>query len=396
MIVILDTNIIRSDFFLSSGNFVILRDYMLKTRSKFVLPTIVFDELAAVYEREVRKLQNELLVAIKKLSRVAPDMPALQVDLDVGKTIESYLSSIRKNMNIADNDIVDYKDSYLRDVVERAIRRRRPCSDRGEEMRDAILWHTVLDVAENSADKAVIFISNNHKQFAVNNSELHHELQEECDKRGINIRYFTSLEAFAKEHAVHIDFITSNWLLESLGVQNILSAGKSEIFSSARWAVEHGEFEIHNRNYVSNAKSTGYFARTSYHDVRISGFYVYEMTDGSYRVEATLIGEVEVECEVEVEVEEEYPDFVARYDPFTHDVDMVESTRTRHRFSTEYVSVVPEIDLDLEIVIRDQKVESWKVTHEHILRAIGGGIVLTGGSVMLTHNSVTGEVINES
>lgn len=396
MIIILDTNIIYSDFFLSSGKFVILRDYMLKTRSKFVVPTIVFDELTAGYEREVCKRQSELLRAVKKLSYIAPDMPAIQVDLDVDRTVESYLSSFKKNMAITDDDIVNYKDSYIRDVVDRAIRRRRPCTDRGEEMRDAILWHTVLDVAENSADKRVIFVSNNHRQFAGNNSELHHELQTECDKRGVDVRYFVSLEAFAKEHAVHIDFITAEWLLESLDVEKILSEGETEIFSSARWAVENDEFEIGNRKYVSDARSTGYFARTSYHDVKIGGFYVYEMSDGSYRVEATLVGEVEVECEVEVEVEEEYPAFIHKFNPLTDEVDIVESTRRGHRFTTEYVAVVPEIDLDLEIVIRDRKVESWKVKQEYILKAIGGAIVLTGGSVMLTHKSTTGEVINKS
>ncbi len=46
------------------------------------------------------------------------------------------------------------------------------------------------------------------------------------------------------------------------------------------------------------ASSTGYFNPTQ-GTLEVEKFYVYEMSDGSLRVEATFTGEIEVECEVE-------------------------------------------------------------------------------------------------
>ena len=59
MEIVLDTNIIARHRLLRSRTFEMLLDFVAKTRSRVILPQIVYQELGAVYKREVGKWVRE-------------------------------------------------------------------------------------------------------------------------------------------------------------------------------------------------------------------------------------------------------------------------------------------------------------------------------------------------
>ena len=198
MIIVLDTNILFGDFPMKSGRFAILFDYVQKTQSKFIMPKVVCDELASTYERELLERLNKFLRAKGSLADALFQASLPFVDISAESETASYLKYVKDKLEVIDEEIFDYKESYLHDVMRRAMRRRRPCTERGEEIRDAVLWHSVLDIAQEAPDKTVVFISHNTKQFASGDNSLHPELLEDCSERGSTVKYYSSLESVRK------------------------------------------------------------------------------------------------------------------------------------------------------------------------------------------------------
>ncbi|MDT7807999.1 MAG: hypothetical protein QOJ70_1812 [Acidobacteriota bacterium] len=360
MIIVLDTNIVHSDFLMKSGRFAILLDYIQKTQSRILMPKIVWDELASTYERELRAHMDKYFSSKDKLSRILPKSQVPEFTISVEDEVSAFRQHLKDTLRVEDEEIFDYKESYLHDVLDRAMRRRRPCTEKGEEIRDAVLWHSVLDIADESPDKTVIFISRNTKQFAEADGVLHPDLVQDCADRGVTVKYLVSLDDFAKQHAIHIEFISRDWLLASIDTDAILKAGReviTEWFAKTRL---DNELSSAYTRYDVEQSSTGYFNCTQ-GTLDVDSFYVYEMADGSYRVEAIYTGEVEVECETEKVIrKEEYDyDFISDFSSENYEYSPIR--RYRSTVETEYVYIYPEVYLNLEIIVRDKSVESWKV-----------------------------------
>lgn len=358
MNVMLDTNVLREDFLMNSSNSKILFDYLKKTNSKNVLTEIVYREIKAVYERELRDRYKEYIKAMEYFSRALVDKEIMVENkkFNIEKSVEEYITYLKKTLRVVDEQIIPIKDSYLTDIVSRAVERRRPCSIKGEEFRDVILWLTALDVAYDDEQKQLILISNNTKQFASDDGYLHPCLADEAKTKGVTIIYYNSIKHFIKDHTVKIDYINDEWLkgvinFELINEQfvNILDNHQDVI---DRW-VELQDFT-----------TTGYInPLTSFLD--ISEFFIYEMTDESLYVEVILTGEVEVEVEIEVEddIKEKEWEYKYKLDPLTGDLEpeIVLKNILTDKESSKCRCFYPEFNVTLGISIKDKEVKSFEI-----------------------------------
>lgn len=218
--IILDTNIFRDDFLLKSGRFKVLFDYIKKTNSKIILPKIVYNELEALYKRELIDNNSRFKNARSVLGRMLINNNIPDYIIEIDAQVNAYLKYVKEVLNVSDKDIVGYKDSYLEEVVRRASYRIKPCTDRGEETRDVLVWLTILDVAAIKSDQMLVFISKNIKEFALDEN-LHPDLLKECNDRNVKIKYYNSLQKFVEDHASKIDYITPEWIKTSLDFNSI-------------------------------------------------------------------------------------------------------------------------------------------------------------------------------
>ena len=294
MDIVLDTNIFRKDFTMTSDNFIILHDYIKKTKSKVILTEIVYREIAAIYEREMNKRYSVFLENRDYLRRNIIGTPIEDdFEIDIKKCVANYLEFLRQTLKLAKKDIVPIKQCYLDDVVERAIHRIPPCSAKGEEFRDVLLWLTLLDVAVESKGKKVIFISENIKQFASGNGTLQPSLLEETKSKGINIIYHNSMEQFIKDHTIQINYINDEWISGKINLELV-----KQQFMDVLW--KYGKNSLISWVECREKKATGYLNLLS-SSIWISEFYVYEMVDGSLHIEVILGCEVTLEIEIEIE-----------------------------------------------------------------------------------------------
>lgn len=353
MPIILDTNIIQEDFLMKSVRFDILIDYSKKTKNKIVIPEIVLDELRENYKRELLSKMHQYSRSKGSLEKILIDINVPDISIDIDKLVKEYIAHILSRLYVQEEDVFGYRDKYLRAVIKRAVQRKRPCSGSGEEIRDAVLWHSIIDIAKGDPDNFVIFISHNTKQFADKDQKLHPDLLIECEENEIYVAYHISLEEFAKQHAEPIEFITTEWISKQVDIKNVLKKIENEVESQASNDLIP---------YLADHQSpTGYFNLIQWSE-QITSFYVYKMSDGSIRIEVEFSGEAEVECEVETISRKEF------YDQ-NYEVMISSSTSRGEEYTIRNMSEVvtsfeylyPQLYLTLDLVVENDKVVNLKV-----------------------------------
>jgi len=354
MNIVLDTNIIRKDFLMNSEEFNVLFDYLKKTDSKIKMPEVVYKEALALYERNLISRYNKYISRKNNLNSILIKESIGDYKLDADKKISEYNAHLDKRIGLSKyNKIVPLKNEHFKDVVERAINRIKPCSEGGRGFRDSLIWLSVLDIAKETEEKIIIFISNNTKDFASDDNALHEHLRKEAENNKVSIKYYSSIAEFIKDHAVTIDFITSDWLNSVVNVEKI----NDEVLKYLGLYKEDRILERTEDDLEIGERVTGYANPLSC-NLGIKDFYIYEKTDGSLYVSVDYYGEIETEVEIEKEVVVEGEDVDYVYNP----VDGKFKMTSRYYSTSRIKSVVdikfayPDATATYGITIKDKKI----------------------------------------
>ncbi len=85
--------------------------------------------------------------------------------------------------------------------MKRGIERTPPATDRGEELRDVVVWMSVMEYCK-SVNNPVTFISNNRKQFAAGDGKsLHSSLVAEANAANLAIYFHPTIGSFLASHS---------------------------------------------------------------------------------------------------------------------------------------------------------------------------------------------------
>lgn len=358
---IIDANIIRRDLKLNDRNFEILIDYLGKTNSKLILPSIVVEEIKGLYKRALQERFEEYIKSVEKLKSTLlflemPETPALDIEGDA----EKYLEFIHKKFGTTASSIIPYKNEWLPEIVKRAIERKKPLDNKGQQFRDGILWLTILDYAENTEEKLIAFISDNPTDFSDKaDNKLSKELYEEAKQRGVEIKFFKTLNDFAKEHASSIDFISKEWI-----ETNIDHSILEKLFVEALGDKQENAI-LDNLDLERNEQTTGHINRTSYINSSLLEFFVYEKRDGTILLNLEVQFETEYEIEIERTVEKDNTryDYVYRTNPRTGEpeMDMVYVPDFYLEQEFDYKFDYPLFRGKFVIAISDKKIDNYEL-----------------------------------
>jgi hypothetical protein len=263
--------------------------------------------------------------------------------------VADYMAYVKKRLALPKKAVLPYSEDNLRDAISRAIQRRPPCSNRGEEIRDVILWNTLLEAGADKS-KILLFISKNTNQFSVDKITLHPDLAKEVKDLGVSITYLSSLEEFAKQHASKIEFITEEWLKTQIDPDLVLDAAGDIVIEEAR--------HIAKRRAGPDIEGVGGFK--VHGSLEVDEFFVYAMTTGDFRVEITWFGHVEVEYEAEVESDQRT--FKSRYTYVAGDnFDLIPGYRKPEQRQTEERSIRLSVMVVTDVIVEDNKVADWSI-----------------------------------
>jgi len=341
MDIVLDSNIIRQDFIMKDKNYEILGDYLKKTNSKLVLVQIVLEEVAGLYGRELAKRIDQYKKSVRKLSAVLIDYESNDIDeINIESAKRSYIKYLCNKHKMNEDKIVKYKNDYLPEITKRAIERKKPLGNKGQQFRDGLLWLTILDYAKEKEEKRLMFISNNSVDFSENGENaLHSQLKQDCLEKGVEIVYFKSLADFVEEHVSRVEFVTREWLRENIDVSTMEKLFNEIIKTEEEAILSHIRELVDLRGWL-----TGYINDTAYIKSSILEYCVYEMMDGTVLINI----EMEIEKEYEIEVDREV------------EVDMHEYGVRKYKDGIDYEYENPVFLCKYVLTIRDEKIVEYE------------------------------------
>lgn len=197
MRVVLDTNILVSDFMLQGTEFRTLFSESPGLGYALCIPQVVVDETVNKFSEEMERLYKEAR-RLGVLGMIFPEVSATTIT-SAEAAREAYQTYLDRLLQREGMQIVGYPSVSHKDLVDRALARRKPF--RGTDTggyRDALIWQTVLELAE---EDDVCLITNNVKDFAdQGGKELHQDLKADIGLRHLReVTLFDSAKRFNEE-----------------------------------------------------------------------------------------------------------------------------------------------------------------------------------------------------
>ncbi len=203
MLIVLDaTTIISAGF----GNSALFRFLLLSSEiagHSIYIPESVIEEVIAKFERELRSKAEKTTTTLRDLGRhIQKFMLTPIYDIDQSQEVNAYSERLHKQLSDAHCTIVPYPDVSHTELLKRAVSRHRPFDDRGSGYRDALIWHSILELTTASNDK-IVFVSGD-KDFRGANGELHANLVMELIQRGQRMDDVTLVDSLGSLLDQHI------------------------------------------------------------------------------------------------------------------------------------------------------------------------------------------------
>ena len=97
MKIVIDTSILRQDFFMNSRKFEMLRDFVSKTEHEIILPEVVYMEIVSLYERKLREKYANLIKSKNEWEEMlAEKIDASLPELDLTKQIYDFIRCVSR------------------------------------------------------------------------------------------------------------------------------------------------------------------------------------------------------------------------------------------------------------------------------------------------------------
>lgn len=203
MNIFLDTNVWLEDKHLTSTGFSSLCAYLKRTGSSIILPNLVLEEVLGVYDRTLLQKCEKTFSAgtdvLKYLIRQESSKLRFKLNVDRGGETEAFRKRLLEPAPGIKTVQCDESSVDIREVYRRGIRRIRPASKDGEELRDVILWLTFLQYARDH--KVGVALVTRDSGFWDGDS-LHAELRGDIASSGVEVSVYKDIESFNKANAL--------------------------------------------------------------------------------------------------------------------------------------------------------------------------------------------------
>lgn len=191
MIVILDSNIYTSDFYMRGNNFYIFLDYIKRADIELFIPTLILEEVKHNFYSTISNTKAQIDKQIANLTRrigdKIADNPITEEVLE--KKCHDYSNFLKTKIEDYNIKVLEYPDISHEKVSKRAILKRKPFKENGDGYRDTIIWETLLELGKKE-DREIIFITRNTSDFCDlkgNSYNLHKDLRKEITENKIEL-----------------------------------------------------------------------------------------------------------------------------------------------------------------------------------------------------------------
>src|SRR5882672_5569261 len=145
MKIVLDSNILVPDADLKNEKINLLLQHAARTETPIYIAEIVLHEVEANFARRLRQSMSEMddtLSVIEACTGLRPVVSTPSID----EMVERYMEKFRRRYRLGSKTILKSNPAHLEDVISRAVWRKRPMNDSGQQFRDALIWLSILDL----------------------------------------------------------------------------------------------------------------------------------------------------------------------------------------------------------------------------------------------------------
>ncbi|WP_430898654.1 MULTISPECIES: PIN domain-containing protein [unclassified Paraflavitalea] len=205
MKVVLDSNIVISDFWMRSPNFKILLESSKNGDIELYIPQVVLDEVINKFsqriENSISEINNEL-IKFEKDANITTGFSLSDKLIETTKT--NYTKNLDKLIKASQIGIIDYPEASHKLLAKKAMLKLKPFNSNEKGYRDSLIWENVKSLVspehiEIPATPEVVFITNNHKDFTSDDKSLHKDLIKELrdeNLTGHSVVVYSSLNEY--------------------------------------------------------------------------------------------------------------------------------------------------------------------------------------------------------
>jgi predicted nucleic acid-binding protein len=215
MDVVLDSNTIIADYALKSARFAALWDYLRKSDSRLVLFKLVYDEVIQHYIRDFDDKVSKRWEKFQGLLIARHPRPDIQQQL---KTLRARLKAPSDAVHVV--FVADYGNVSMDEVVTRGVKRLRPASSSGEELRDVVLWLAALDYARREK-RPLAFVSNDSGFWQEAAEEPAEQIRSDINGVESVIRLYRTVESFLAENGLTKKPVEAHWANQIFSTANL-------------------------------------------------------------------------------------------------------------------------------------------------------------------------------
>lgn len=295
MNIFLDTNILYEDYFFDNKSPKKILEYTRKGFINLYMSEIVRLELRWQFQREIEAKNREL-------KRVIKDSERLKIDteiklLDIPLQLEKFDSFYSQLENIPNFNIIQYKNNYLPDIVDRAIYRKKPFSEEKTELKDALIWKSYADYVESNHLQDCILLTNNTNDFCLkkDKSKIHPDLLADTNKFSVinsSFEFLKSKSAILESPLINFQNYISQLDVNNEFVEDLIVENFENLIAK----------EIHSK--IENLSPNDVLDSDFWYDGYVSGgdIEILDCEDVEYEVltdSALVSGKIYVACETE-------------------------------------------------------------------------------------------------
>jgi len=208
MKIVLDTNIIFSDFHLTGAKIRNLCESVKSTGDIVYIPEIVIDESINKYRENLQKHKLNIDKGISDFNRLTENDAKNPITDDIVKTeLDKFSKHFKKQIIELGIEIIPYPSISHKELVKRDLSRKRPFQESGKGYRDALIWESIKNICEESYESLsipeIIFINKNSRDFCEKEYTLHSDLAEDLKNNDINenaVKIIEDIDKFIVEH----------------------------------------------------------------------------------------------------------------------------------------------------------------------------------------------------
>lgn len=210
MFIVLDTNILFSDFHLRGAEIESVCKSIDKIGGKVCIPEVVMRETVNKYKEELTKnrkiIDNGLNGIARVIQQQVPCNPITETYVD--EEVAKFETNFRRRVKELHIDVLPVPSISHDEVIARDLARRKPFTSEGKGYRDTLIWESILILckrAKDPIDKPIaVLINKNFKDFCEDDTyKLHPDLKNDLMTKGLRedcVRVVPAISVVMKDY----------------------------------------------------------------------------------------------------------------------------------------------------------------------------------------------------